>query len=302
MGGLLVSKFFDCDTPVMSNIKPLVKIPYTLSPLVESLGLIEQCCIIQPVQQCDIKEMADWPVASCWSLNLGWRSTCDWTHSCYTQGSQIRILEATSNMILYKGCCTRLPAGKNRFPSATSAHLESRFKFRSLWAPIPFHISARKSSLIAKFTEGVNRSPFPMATPIPFQTPLSCPWDTSKPLILVASQLAKCCFCAEGWFLCGMSGGREMVVSGDAYTLIPSSDAVQSSVMCLWPVWKATSVSWFLPLPSRLVPRVWVSCWRRCIYDCLPTLLQCVLVAPRIHKETTVHEDLVQESTSSTHK
>ena len=64
MGGLLVSKFFDCDTPVMSNIKPLVKIPYTLSPLVESLGLIEKCCIIQSVHQCDIKEMADWPVAS----------------------------------------------------------------------------------------------------------------------------------------------------------------------------------------------------------------------------------------------
>ena len=117
MGGLLVSKFFDCDTPVMSNIKPLVKIPYTLSPLVESLGLIEQCCIIQPVQQCDIKEMADWPVASCWSLNLGWRSTCDWTHSCYTQGSQIRILEATSNMILYKvGWLHKVAGWKKSFP------------------------------------------------------------------------------------------------------------------------------------------------------------------------------------------
>ena len=39
-----------------------------------------------------------------------------------------------------------------------------RFKFRSLWALIPFHISAPKSSLIAKCREGVNRSPFLMAS------------------------------------------------------------------------------------------------------------------------------------------
>ena len=166
-----------------------------------------------------------WPLAEAWT----------WVDGVHVTGPTLVILkdrrsESWRQHLTWSytrlGCCTRLPAGKNRFPSATSAHLESSFKFRSLWAPIPFHISARKSSLIAKFTEGVNRSPFPMATPIPFKTPLSCPWDTSKPLILVASQLAKCCFCAEGWFLCGMSGGREMIVSGDAYTLIPSSDAV----------------------------------------------------------------------------